>query len=464
MPGYSVLFPPLAALLGPAARRGAERGRRRLALRAPRARHSTAARVAALWFAVATVTTLITGRLTFALGVAVGLGGGARRRARAPRAGPARWPRSRASRARWPAPSWRWRPRPGGWTARAGGRWRSRRAPSVPAARAGHRLPRGRQLPVRRDRASGRRWPRRSPSGLVVPARRARGAHRRRALRRGDGRELRAGHADGRQRRAPRRALRRAGRSPPSLWRTQPPRPRPARAAAAVLAVGRAGRRLGAGRRRRVRARALLRRAARASSARSAAAPFRVEIPFTDNHWESRWVAPHVPLARGWERQVDRQRNALFYDGRPITRGALPPLARRQRRALRRPGRRADRLLGGARGPARARRAPPYLREVWHDAHWRVFAVAGARPLASGAARVTAVEPERVRLTASRPGRGRPARALHAVLADRDRPRLRRRRAPAAGRGCASSAPARWSLEASFALGRVRASAPRCTD
>src|SRR5204863_124058 len=28
--------------------------------------------------------------------------------------------------------------------------------------------------------------------------------------------------------------------------------------------------------------------------------PFRMEIPFTDNHWESRWVAPHVPLARGW--------------------------------------------------------------------------------------------------------------------------------------------------------------------
>ena len=30
-------------------------------------------------------------------------------------------------------------------------------------------------------------------------------------------------------------------------------------------------------------------------------------------------MAPHVPLARGWERQVDRQRNALFYDDRPIT-------------------------------------------------------------------------------------------------------------------------------------------------
>ncbi len=31
-------------------------------------------------------------------------------------------------------------------------------------------------------------------------------------------------------------------------------------------------------------------------------------------HWESRWVAPHVMLARGWERQLDRYRNPLFYE------------------------------------------------------------------------------------------------------------------------------------------------------
>ena len=191
--------------------------------------------------------------------------------------------------------------------------------------------------------------------------------------------------------------------------------------------------------------------------------PFRVEIPFTDNHWESRWVAPHVPLARGWERQVDRQRNALFYDESSDHGGALPPLARRQRGALRRPGRRADRLLGGPRGGSSCARARPYLREVWHDAHWRVFAVAGARPLAGGAARVTAIEPERVRLTASRPG-----------LVD-----LRVRFTPywriATGRGCVGQGPGGWTrlrlerpgpvvVETSFALGRVRASAPRCTD
>src|SRR6185312_8569883 len=39
----------------------------------------------------------------------------------------------------------------------------------------------------------------------------------------------------------------------------------------------------------------------------------RVEVPFTRSHWEARWLAERVPLARGWQRQLDRERNALFY-------------------------------------------------------------------------------------------------------------------------------------------------------
>ena len=90
------------------------------------------------------------------------------------------------------------------------------------------------------------------------------------------------------------------------------------------------------------------------------------------------------------------------------------------------------------------RAGTPYLREVWHDAHWRVFAVAGARPLAGGAARATAIESERVRLTASRPG----AVDLRVRFTPYWRIATGRgcvAQGPEAGRGCAWSAPGRSS-------------------
>ena len=46
--------------------------------------------------------------------------------------------------------------------------------------------------------------------------------------------------------------------------------------------------------------------------------PVRVEIPPTVHHWESAYVAPVFPLARGWERQLDVAYNTLFYAGGPL--------------------------------------------------------------------------------------------------------------------------------------------------
>ena len=40
----------------------------------------------------------------------------------------------------------------------------------------------------------------------------------------------------------------------------------------------------------------------------------RVEIPMTKNHWEAFHVARHRALARGWERQLDLKINGLFYE------------------------------------------------------------------------------------------------------------------------------------------------------
>jgi hypothetical protein len=191
-----------------------------------------------------------------------------------------------------------------------------------------------------------------------------------------------------------------------------------------------------------------------------ASGPFRVEIPFTDNHWESRWVAPVAPLARGWERQLDVERNALFYDGRQLT-------AARYRRWL---DDNAVRFVALADAPvdysaaaeaALVRGGLPFLRPAWHDAHWRVFAVRGARPLATGAARVTGLDGERVRLRAVGAG----AVDLHV----RFTPYWRL----PAGAGCVGAGPGGWTrldltrpgdvaLQARFSLQRVLQRGRRC--
>ena len=129
---------------------------------------------------------------------------------------------------------------------------------------------------------------------------------------------------------------------------------------------------------------------------------FRVEIPFTENHWEARHVAAEVPLARGWQRQLDRRFNGLFYDGDldseryrawlhtyAVHYVALPDVP------LDAAGSDEARLIEGG---------LPYLRPVWRDAHWRVFAVRDPAPLADGAARTIELEPDGFQLTATRRG------------------------------------------------------------
>jgi hypothetical protein len=174
-------------------------------------------------------------------------------------------------------------------------------------------------------------------------------------------------------------------------------------------------------------------------------APVRVEIPFTLMHYEALWVARDIPLARGWLRQVDRAHNPLFYDG-----GLTPA---RYAAWLRDSGIEWVALASGtldhsARDEARIiRSVPPYLREVWRSPDWRLFRVLGSPGLASGPGRVVRLDADRLVIDADRPGR--------LVL----RVRHTRYWQVTAGAACVARAPDGWTELRVVRAGRVEIAA-----
>jgi hypothetical protein len=185
---------------------------------------------------------------------------------------------------------------------------------------------------------------------------------------------------------------------------------------------------------------------------------WRVEVPATAGHWESYWLAPVVSLARGWERQTDIADDPLFYD-HDLTAARYEAWLRRL----------AVRYVAVADAPsdysARAelrliRGGLPYLRPVARLPHWTVYAVARPTPLASGPARLLSFGPSKLTLVLKRPGsvylrvRWSPYWELHGV------------------RGCVSPAGdftrisahgrGRARLQMRFSVDRIDSRAARC--
>ncbi|MGK2938221.1 MAG: hypothetical protein ACSLFR_10530 [Solirubrobacteraceae bacterium] len=133
--------------------------------------------------------------------------------------------------------------------------------------------------------------------------------------------------------------------------------------------------------------------------------PFRVEVVPTADKGEALYVARSVPLARGWERQLDREDGPLFYQDTLDPKAYRRWLYARAVRFVALP----DAPIDPASEPeARLLRRPPsWLREVWSTSDWRVFAVRGAPPMATGVARVVSSDMQSVTLRASAPGRVR---------------------------------------------------------
>jgi hypothetical protein len=113
----------------------------------------------------------------------------------------------------------------------------------------------------------------------------------------------------------------------------------------------------------------------------------RVEVVPLRDHWESRYVAPVVPLARGWERQVDVDRNPLFYTD-PIDPADYRDWLRDNAvtYVAVAPDSPPDRYARGE--AALIATGLPYLREVWRDQTWRLYAVDDPAPLVAAPAQL----------------------------------------------------------------------------
>lgn len=121
---------------------------------------------------------------------------------------------------------------------------------------------------------------------------------------------------------------------------------------------------------------------------RTGGEPVRIEIPPTRDRWESYYVSPEFPLARGWERQAETDELQLFrsdlsprsYRGWLAANGvsyvAIPDvpldyLAHREKLLI-------DRDL-------------PYLTPIWSNGDWRLFAVRGATGLVDSPASISSI-------------------------------------------------------------------------
>lgn len=128
----------------------------------------------------------------------------------------------------------------------------------------------------------------------------------------------------------------------------------------------------------------------------------RVEAVPQYGHWESEQLAATVPLARGWERQVDTERNPLFY------REHLDPA--QYRAWLRRNAVRYVAVSAGHSDYAAVREAEiirvgqPWLVPVWADTRWSLYRVSGSEPLADRPALVIGTTPAKLTVWMSRGG------------------------------------------------------------
>jgi hypothetical protein len=188
--------------------------------------------------------------------------------------------------------------------------------------------------------------------------------------------------------------------------------------------------------------------------------PVRIEVPLTRTHWETAELAPRVSLARGWEKQLDVRYDSVLLSP-SLSAASYERWLRSQAVAyVALPDVELD--PSSAREGKLIRAGLPGLREVFASRHWRIYAVGAPQPLAEGPGRLTALGHESFALNVTAPG---------SFL-------VRVRYTPywtiTSGAGCVSRAPGGWTrvdastrarvlVRASFSLSRAFSSGRSCS-
>ncbi len=167
----------------------------------------------------------------------------------------------------------------------------------------------------------------------------------------------------------------------------------------------------------------------------------RIEIPDTYRHWEAAYVAPQFPLARGWERQLDYAYDGQFYNGTLTAASFRTWLSQNSVQYVALPDVRLDssstveaKLLNG--GLA-------YLQPLWHNAGWQLWRVRGYHGLVDGPAQLTSLGADTFTLNVTGPG--------PVTVHIHDSPHW-----AIQGPGCTSATPDGWIQLSNLDRGRVR--------